>query len=158
MESAICVESAPRRAYDREGRVSGIHGKSVGKLEFVSTIPPNSPPLIAVVDDDDDVRTALDDMLKSLGYAAQLFETADAFLSSGSGGEVDCVISDVQMPGTSGLQLARVMQLAKMPVILITAFPTPEVEQQAEAAGVRRLLVKPFDSSDLIAELDRLLA
>lgn len=115
----------------------------------------NTAPLIAVVDDDEDVRTALDDLLKSLGYSAQLFETADGFLASG--GEVDCVISDVQMPGSSGLQLARFMQARKVPIILITAFPTPEVEQQAESAGVRKLLVKPFDSSELIAALSDVL-
>lgn len=117
----------------------------------------NTGPVIAVVDDDEDVRTALDDMLKSLGYAAQLFETADSFLASDLERRIDCVISDIQMPGTSGLQLARVVQSRGVPVILVTAFPTPEIEQQAQAAGVRRLLIKPFDSGELIAELGELL-
>lgn len=118
---------------------------------------PNSGLVIAVVDDDEDVRTALDDMLKSLGYSAQLFETADSFLASDLESRIDCVISDIQMPGTSGLQLARVVQSRGVPVILVTAFPTPEIEQQAQAAGVRRLLIKPFDSGELIAELGELL-
>jgi FixJ family two-component response regulator len=113
--------------------------------------------MIAVVDDDEDVRTALHDLLRSLGYSARLFETADGFLASDIGNQVDCVISDFQMPGTSGLQLARAVQPANVPMILITAFATPEVEQQAEAAGVRRLLVKPFDSQILIDELGDLL-
>jgi FixJ family two-component response regulator len=117
----------------------------------------NGTPLIAVVDDDEDVRTALDDLLRSLGYTVEMFQTADDFLASGVADRFDCVISDVQMPGTSGLQLARTLQLEKVPIILITAFRTPEVEQQAEAAGARRLLVKPFNSAALIAELAGLL-
>jgi FixJ family two-component response regulator len=125
--------------------------------EIVSDKSQKTAPLIAVIDDDEDVRSALDDMLKSLDYTAQLFDTADGFLASGVAGEADCVISDVQMPGTSGLQLARLLQATKVPVILITAFPTQDVEDQAQAAGVRRLLIKPFDSGDLIAELSDLL-
>lgn len=117
----------------------------------------NTTPLIAIIDDDDDVRTSLQDLLRSIGYSAELFRTADAFLSSSRDTQVDCVISDIQMPGTSGLELARVMQARMIPIILITAFPTLEVTQQARAAGVKRLLVKPFDTRDLIAELASLL-
>jgi FixJ family two-component response regulator len=126
-------------------------------LEAVSHRSPRGDPVVAVIDDDVDVRTALEDMLKSLGYAALLFETADVFLASNVEDQIDCVISYIQMPGTSGLQLARHMQSSDVPIILVTAFPTPEVEQQAQAAGVRRLLIKPFDSGDLIAELGDLL-
>lgn len=100
----------------------------------------------------------MDDLLKSLGYSTLLFETADGFLASGLEGPVDCIISDIQMPGTTGLQLARLMKSRKVPIILITAFPTREVAQQAKAAGVQRILVKPFNSGDLVAELARLLA
>jgi FixJ family two-component response regulator len=118
---------------------------------------PTSNPLIAVVDDDEDVRAALDGLLGSLGYRAVLFDTADALLASTLLDEVDCIISDIQMPGSSGLQLAEAVQPQDTPIILITAFPTPEVEQRAAAAGVLRLLVKPFESSDLIEQLSELL-
>jgi FixJ family two-component response regulator len=124
----------------------------------LSSQSPSTVCLIAVVDDDEDVRTALYDLLGSLGYAAKLYETADAFLESGIVSQVACVISDVQMPGISGLQLARLLRANGVPIILITAFPTPEVEQQADAVGVRRLIVKPFDSDKLIAALNDLLA
>lgn len=123
-------------------------------------VPPQDPTrnaLIAVVDDDEDVRAALDGLLGSLGYEAVLFETADDLLASTLLKEVDCIVSDVQMPGSSGLQLAEAVQPDKIPIILITAFPTSEVEQRAEAAGVVRVLVKPFESSDLIDELAELL-
>lgn len=122
----------------------------------MSSGDPDTAPVIAVVDDDEDVRTAMGDLLMSLGYSARMFETADAFLLSDRQPHISCVISDVQMPGTNGLQLARLMRRAKVPIILITAFPTPEIERQAEGAKVRKLLVKPFDSRDLIAELDLL--
>lgn len=115
-------------------------------------------PLIAIVDDEEVVRATLDDLLKSLGYSTLLFETADSFLASGVEGTVECIISDVQMPGTTGLQLARLMKSRMVPIILITAFPTPEVAQQAKAAGVQRMLVKPFNLDELVAELARLLA
>jgi CheY-like chemotaxis protein len=108
---------------------------------------------IAVVDDDEDVRAALDGLLSSMGFATQLFQTADEILSSPGMGQIDCIISDLQMPGTNGLQLARKVRAADIPVILITAYPTPEVRKQAEDAGVRLLLIKPFDSSELIAGL-----
>lgn len=124
----------------------------------MSPRPPNATPLIAIVDDEEVVRATLDDLLKSLGYSTLLFETADSFLASGLEGPVDCIISDIQMPGTTGLQLARLMKSRKVPIILITAFPTREVAQQAKAAGVQRILVKPFNSGDLVAELARLLA
>lgn len=142
----------------RKRCLTDIQGRSAGEIEFLSSQSSNTIPLIAVVDDDEDVRTALYDLLGSLGYAAKLYETADAFLVSGMASQVACVISDVQIPGTNGLQLARLMHARNVPTILITAFPTPEVEQQAEAAGVRMLLVKPFDSDRLIAELGDLLA
>ncbi|WP_428679391.1 response regulator transcription factor [Reyranella sp.] len=132
-------------------------GRSIGDPEPVSFRSPNTTPLVAIIDDDEDVRTSLHDLLRSCGYSAELFETADSFLESASAARIDCVVSDVQMPGTSGLQLARIMQSRMIPIILITAFPTAEIAQQAAAAGVRRLLVKPFDTVGLIAELAGLL-
>lgn len=123
----------------------------------MSFSPENAATLIAVIDDEQVVRETLQDLLASLGYKTVLFGTADSFLASDAARNVDCIISDIQMAGTTGLQLARLMKAAEVPIILITAFPTAEVEQQAKAAGVRRLLVKPFDSDVLIAELERLL-
>ena len=123
----------------------------------MSFSPQNAATLIAVIDDEQVVRETLQDLLQSLGFATVLFGTADSFLASDAAMQVDCIISDIQMTGTTGLQLARLMKPAEVAVILITAFPTAEVEQQARAAGVRRLLVKPFDSDVLIAELERLL-
>ncbi|UYY58051.1 response regulator [Sphingomonas sp. S2-65] len=131
---------------------------SAGDLEFVSarTEDRAGSPLIAVVDDDEDVRAALEGLLGSLGYRAALFASADSFLRAQRLDEVTCIISDVQMPGKSGLKLAEEIQAQATPIILITAFPSPEVEQRAKAAGVSRLLIKPFESGELIDQLSKL--
>lgn len=109
--------------------------------------------VIAVVDDDRDVRAALDGLLESLGYHARLFDSADSFLAAHALDDIDGIISDVQMPGTSGLQLAERLHCHAKPVILMTAFPTADVRQRASAAGVLCLLIKPFDSDELIDHL-----
>lgn len=113
--------------------------------------------MIAVVDDDQDVRLALDGLLGSIGFDALLYENADELLASDDLTRVDCIISDLQMPGTNGLQLARKVQPLHIPLFLITAYPTQELERQAAAAGVRDVLIKPFDPGRLIAGLDELL-
>ena len=112
-------------------------------------------PVIGIVDDDEDVRIALDALVASIGYKSETFETADALLASGRLSDLDCVVSDLQMPGTNGLSLARHIQASRpVPVILITAFPAHGLDEQASAAGVRRLLRKPFNPLELIDELE----
>lgn len=122
-----------------------------------SQFPGTATALVAIIDDDEDIREALGALLSSLGYAALLYATAGEFLVSGAATKVACVISDIQIPGMGGLEVARLMRVAGIPVILITAFQTPVIERHAKAAGVRRLLVKPFDSGELIMTLDALL-
>lgn len=129
-----------------------------GECDFVSeVIHTRATPLIAIVDDDEDVRIALAELVESIGYAATVFASADAFLARPGGREADCVISDVHMPGTSGLKLARSVQHQGIPVILITAFPSPDLEKQAQDAGVLCFLRKPFDPTILIDRLAALL-
>lgn len=118
----------------------------------------NASPVIAVVEDDEDLRTSLGDLLESVGYQAVTFDSADTFLASNVGSKFDCIISDIQMKGTNGLELARALRPSETPVILITAFPTPEIGSQAMAAGVHRLLFKPFSSQALLDDLQLLFA
>lgn len=114
--------------------------------------------LVAVVDDDEDVRASLKMLVDSLGHEAVLFASADALLARGSLGDFACFISDVQMPGMDGVQLARQLKsLTTAPVIMITAFANEDVERRAKEAGVRRFLSKPFDPDELIEELETLL-
>ena len=116
---------------------------------------PTKVPLIGIVDDDEDVRIALEALVASIGFISEIFETADALLASGRLSDLDCVVTDLQMPGMNGLSLARYIQRTRpLPVILITAFPAPGLDEQAMAAGVRCLLRKPFDPLVLIDELE----
>ena len=116
------------------------------------------PPLIAIVDDDEDVRQSLDTLVRSHGYDTALLASADAFLASPALTSVLCVVTDVQMPGTSGLQLARVVRDGVgQPVILITAFPAPDLEEKAHLAGVTSVFRKPFDPDALMDEIARTL-
>ena len=81
------------------------------------------PSLVAVIDDDEDVRISLEMLIVSIGHEAVLFESADALLAAGGLDAFFCFISDVQMPGTDGIELARrLRQVTSVPVILVTAF------------------------------------
>ncbi|GGF86092.1 response regulator [Azorhizobium oxalatiphilum] len=116
-----------------------------------------SPALIAIVDDDADVRVSLEALVLSTGLSAMSFETADALLASPTLRQANCIISDVQLPGTSGVQLARrVHAELGTPVILITAYPNEIIEQQAHEAEVLCFLRKPFDPSIIIDHLTRM--
>jgi len=112
-----------------------------------------STPVIAIVDDDESVREALTSFVRSLGYAAIAFERAEDLLSSTRRHGVSCVITDVQMPGMTGLELYH--QLVKSgqptPTILITAFPDERMRERALRAGVIGYLTKPFSEDDLLA-------
>jgi FixJ family two-component response regulator len=113
-------------------------------------------PLIAVVDDDEGVRRSLDGLVRSLGYRVAIFPSAEAFLSSAELKGSACIISDVQMPGMSGLELAGVIAASGVciPIILMSAFLDDRVTAQASAAGARWFLRKPFDGDCLVSCLD----
>jgi FixJ family two-component response regulator len=121
------------------------------------TGPP--PPTIAVVDDDQAVRDALRNLLASLDLGVVTFASAEEFLASPACRASACLITDVQMPGMSGLDLQR--QLAgsgnRIPVILITAFPQDHLRRQAEAEGAVAFLAKPFDGRLMIECIERAL-
>ena len=114
------------------------------------------PPVISVIDDDEWMRVATATLLRSLGYTAHSFASAEDFLKSGLAETSACVISDIQMPVTDGLALQAKL-LAKgntVPIIFITAFPNPATEARAKKAGAVCVLNKPFDSEVLIRCLD----
>ena len=94
-------------------------------------------PLISIVDDDEPVREATRRFLVSLSYAADTFSSAGAFLKSDRVGDTASLLTDVQMPGVSGLELQRRLteQGYPLPIIFITAFPSAKVRAEALAAG-----------------------
>jgi FixJ family two-component response regulator len=109
--------------------------------------------MIAVVDDDESVREALAGLLKSLGYRATAFPSAEDFLDSAGHHSAACLIADVQMPGMTGPELYDRLTTSSKPVptILITAYPDERVRGRALQAGVFGYLTKPFTESDLLA-------
>ena len=113
-------------------------------------------PVISIVDDDEFVRMAVWSLVRSLGFTAHAFASAEEFLQSALVNRSSCVITDVQMPGLSGIELqGRLLaQGQRTPVIFLTAFPHEKVQQQAMKAGAICVLSKPFDGASLISCLD----
>lgn len=109
-------------------------------------------PLIACVDDDLWARGALRGLLKAFGFAPEVFSSAEEFLQSGRLEETSCLITDLNLRGMSGLQLqSRLAALDwRIPIIVITAFPSDRVRQQALSAGAVCILDKPFVAEDLL--------
>ena len=113
-------------------------------------------PLISIIDDDASVRVATNRLVRSLGYAAHTFASADGFLQSPHVNETACVIADVQMPGMSGIELQShlIAKGCSVPMIFITAFPEESIRSRALKAGAVGFLSKPFDGTILIECID----
>src|ERR1700723_2668784 len=108
--------------------------------------------LVAIVDDDDLMRSALQGMLKSVGLRARAFASAEEYLKSGDQRETACLIADIRMPGMSGLELqARLnAEHCRIPTIFITAHGDEKMRMQALRAGAVEFLAKPFDDEVLL--------
>ena len=113
-------------------------------------------PLISIIDDDASVRVATNRLVRSFGYAAHTFASADGFLQSPHVNETACVIADVQMPGMSGIELQShlIAKGCSVPIIFITAFPEESIRSRALKAGAVCFLSKPFDGTILIELID----
>ena len=110
------------------------------------------PQLVAIVDDDQSVQSALKDLLESAGLSARCFGSAAEFLESGRGGETACLITDVRMPGMSGLELQARLKAegSRIPIIFITAHGDAKMKSRAMTAGAVEFLSKPFDDEVLL--------
>ena len=117
-------------------------------------------PVIAIVDDDESFRRATTSFVRSLGYGTAAFDSAEAFLKSDRFCHTDCVITDVQMPGMTGIELQGrlIAEGHRVPVIFITAFPEMRARAQALASGAIGFLAKPFNDQNLITCLNEALA
>ena len=117
------------------------------------------PLTVAVVDDDEAVRAALSNLLASLDLGVATFASAEEFLASPAGHDAACLITDIQLPGMSGLDLQRHLGAtgSGLPVILITAFPREHVHRQAESEGAFGFFAKPFDGRLLVDCIERAL-
>ncbi len=117
-------------------------------------------PLIAIVDDDQSVREALQRMLRSYGFTTAVFASAEQFLNSAQRPQTACLISDLRMPGMTGLALHRhlIAEGCRIPTILITARPTSGEREQALASGAISYLAKPFGGHILLQTVRAALA
>jgi FixJ family two-component response regulator len=108
--------------------------------------------LVAVIEDDESYRVAVQRLLKSAGLGVQSFGSAEAFLNSGQQSETGCLISDIRMPGMSGLELQSKLNSdhCPIPTIFITAHGDEKMRLQAMRGGAVKFLAKPFDGETLL--------
>jgi FixJ family two-component response regulator len=108
--------------------------------------------MVAVVEDDESYRVALQRLLKSAGLSVLAFASAEDFLNSGQRHETGCLIADIRMPGMSGLDLqARLnSEQCPIPTIFITAHGDEKMRMQAMRGGAVKFLAEPFDGAILI--------
>jgi len=108
--------------------------------------------MIAIVDDDKSVQNALQDLMESAGVPARCFGSAEEFLRSGMQHDAGCVITDIRMPGMSGLELQATLksQRCQIPIIFITAHGDSQMRMQAMREGAVEFLTKPFDDEVLL--------
>lgn len=108
--------------------------------------------MIAIIDDDESLRGALLGLMKEAGLSARAFESAEEFLDSGQQHEVACLITDIRMPGMSGLDLqARLnAENCRIPTIFITAHGDAKMRMQALRSGAVEFLAKPFNDDVLL--------
>jgi len=112
--------------------------------------------LVSIVDDDESVRESLPDLLRQLGFAAEAFASADAFLTSHFVDETRCLILDITMPGMSGPELQRelVSRGRSTPTIFITASADKTLRPRLMAEGAVAVLFKPFSDAALLDSLN----
>jgi len=115
--------------------------------------------VISIVDDDPSVREAMLGLVRSLGFEAVTFPSAEDFLQSEQIDGTTCLITDLQMPGLSGIELQSqlISRGNSVPIIFVTASPERGIEAQVRSAGAVGFLNKPFDDRMLIECLDQAL-
>jgi FixJ family two-component response regulator len=116
-------------------------------------------PVISIIDDDEAVRVATENLVRSLGFGASTFASAEEFLQSTRLHDTSCLITDVQMPGMTGVELQSYLldHGHDLPIIFITAFPEERVRERVDAAGAIGFLSKPFDGGMMIQCIDKAL-
>jgi len=111
--------------------------------------------MVAIVDDDESVRTALRGLMKAVGLPARTFASAEEFLQSNEQRRTGCLIADIRMPGMSGLELQAALNAAdrRVPTIFITAHGDEKMRMQALRAGALEFIAKPFNHEALVASV-----
>lgn len=116
--------------------------------------------LISIVDDDQAIRDGLSSLLRSSGFEVRLYESAENFLKDNQITRPDAVLTDIQMPGLSGLDLQNVLKDHEpmLPVLVMTAFPEEALRQRVMADGAVCFLSKPFKAAELLFWIEKALS
>jgi FixJ family two-component response regulator len=115
--------------------------------------PDDEERLVAIVDDDASVRQSARRLIRSFGYRAEAFGSAEEFLDSGQAKRTACLILDVRMPDIDGLELQRRLSGSAIPIVFITARASEDEERRALRAGAVAFLRKPVDKAALLRML-----
>ena len=115
----------------------------------------SSSRLVAIVDDDRSVQSAVKDLMESAGLSARCFGSAEEFLEWNQRNQTACLVLDIRMPGMSGLELQTRLNAegSSIPIIFITAHGEPKMKMQAMTAGAVGFLSKPFDHEVLLEKV-----
>jgi len=117
-------------------------------------------PLVCIIDDDESVRESVSDLVQSLGYKTATFASAEEYVQSVHVENSSCVITDVLMPGMSGVELQAHLRASghKAPIIFITSFPSEDIRTRVLNAGAFGFFRKPFNDDGLVECLNNALA
>lgn len=115
--------------------------------------------IVAIVDDDEAVRAATASLVRSLGHEVRSFASAEDFLRQGDDARVDCLVTDVHMPGLDGMALHRCLieRGRTYPVVFVTGYPDDAMRDSVMAAGAFCYLGKPYSGAELVECLERAL-
>lgn len=118
------------------------------------------PPRVAILDDDEAVRTAVGMLVESMGWQSAPVSTVEEFMKEMDLANIECLVLDLQMPNIDGAQLLEMLRGLDilLPVIVITAFPDESLADRARAAGVHKVFGKPFNADELVEAISETLA
>ncbi|WP_457588572.1 response regulator transcription factor [Ensifer canadensis] len=114
--------------------------------------------IVAIIDDDRNLRLAVQDLLEAVGIIGEAYESAEDFLSREGFRTADCILTDLRMPGMSGLELLRTLRKHghKQPVLVMTSYADSDAEAAALKDGALAFLSKPLNSDRLISSIRQL--
>jgi FixJ family two-component response regulator len=133
---------------------AGLFSRERRREETVAEMPKG--PMISIVDDDDSLRSSLENLIRSFGFRVQAFPSAEAFLSSRQAQDTACLILDVRMPGMNGLELQRQMSAGnwRVPIVFITSHADDHAKARALEDGAVAFLYKPCREEDLLNAIE----
>ena len=142
------VAAEPAQSADPNKQAGEPGGRNISGAFVISL----AKKIVAIVDDDPEMREAVAALLSAFGYGTETFDSAEAFLIAAATSQASCLVTDIQLGDISGVELVH--QLAadgyKYPTIFITAFDDESIRRKAAAAGGIAFLTKPFPSNVLI--------